>query len=81
MNAIEMRHVEKDYGQFQIKDLNLCLPSGYIMGLIGENGAGKSTTIKMILDLVRRITERSEYSEKNRRFSGIQQRRDRNRAG
>ena len=54
MNAIEMRHVEKDYGQFQIKDLNLCLPSGYIMGLIGENGAGKSTTIKMILDLVRK---------------------------
>ena len=36
MNAIEMRHVEKDYGQFQIKDLNLCLPSGYIMGLIGK---------------------------------------------
>ena len=46
MNAVEMRHVEKNYGQFQIRDLNLCLPSGYIMGLIGENGAGKSTTIK-----------------------------------
>lgn len=53
MNAVEMRHVEKNYGQFQIRDLNLCLPSGYIMGLIGENGAGKSTTIKMILNLIR----------------------------
>lgn len=54
MNAIELSHVEKSYGQFQLKDLNLCLPSGYIMGLIGENGAGKSTTIKMILDLVKK---------------------------
>lgn len=54
MNAIELSHVEKNYGQFQIRDLNLVLPSGYIMGLIGENGAGKSTTIKMILDLVKK---------------------------
>jgi len=32
--------------------LNLTLPSGCITGLIGENGAGKSTTIKLILDMI-----------------------------
>ncbi len=30
----------------------LLLPSGCIMGLVGENGAGKSTTIKLILDMI-----------------------------
>ena len=46
MNAIEMKHVSKTYGSFAIKDLNLTLPEGCIMGLVGENGAGKSTFLK-----------------------------------
>ena len=53
-NAIEVRHLSKDYGTFQLKDINLTLPGGSIMGLIGENGAGKSTTIKCILNLIHR---------------------------
>lgn len=53
MNAIELKNVTKKYKKFQLDSLNLTLPSGCIMGLIGENGAGKSTTIKLILDMIR----------------------------
>ena len=53
MNALEISHLTKDYGTFKLDDVSLTVPGGTIMGLIGENGAGKSTTIKCILDLVR----------------------------
>ena len=53
-NALEIKDVTKRYPGFTLGHLNLELPSGCIMGLIGENGAGKSTTIKLILDLVRK---------------------------
>lgn len=52
MNAIEIRDLCKTYPGFYLDHLNLTLPSGCIMGLIGENGAGKSTTIKLILDII-----------------------------
>ena len=52
MNAIEIRNVTKKYPGFSLENLNLTLPSGCILGLIGENGAGKSTTIKLILDMI-----------------------------
>ena len=54
MNALEIRNLTKDYGEFTLDNLNLTLPCGCIMGLIGENGAGKSTTIKLILDMIHR---------------------------
>ena len=54
MNALELRHVSKKFNGFALDDLNLTLPSGCVMGLIGENGAGKSTTIKLILDMIRK---------------------------
>ena len=54
MNALEIRGLTKDYGAFCLRNLNLTLPSGCILGLIGENGAGKSTTIKLILDMIRK---------------------------
>lgn len=50
MNAIEIKNLSKSFSDFRLDHLNLTLPSGCIMGLIGENGAGKSTTIKLILD-------------------------------
>lgn len=53
-NAIEIRHLTKDYGSFKLSDVSFCVPGGSIVGLIGENGAGKSTTIKCILNLIRR---------------------------
>ena len=47
MNAIEIRDLSKSYKDFNLEHLNLTLPGGCIMGLVGENGAGKSTTIKL----------------------------------
>ena len=52
MNALEIRDLTKNYPGFSLDHLNLTLPSGCIMGLVGENGAGKSTTIKLILDMI-----------------------------
>lgn len=52
--ALTLQHVSKSYGDFSLKDISLQLPAGCIMGFIGENGAGKSTTIKLILDLIAR---------------------------
>ena len=53
MNAIEIRNLTKRYVGFSLENLNLTLPSGCIMGLVGENGAGKSTTIRMLLGMAR----------------------------
>lgn len=52
MNALEIRGLSKAFSGFQLENLDLTLPSGCILGLIGENGAGKSTTIKLILDMI-----------------------------
>ena len=54
MNALELRGLTKHYKDFTLGPLDLTLPGGTICGLIGENGAGKSTTIKLILDMLQR---------------------------
>ena len=54
MNAIEIYNLSKTYDNFHLDNINLTLPGGCIMGLIGENGAGKSTIIKLILDIIER---------------------------
>lgn len=54
MNALEIKNLSKSYKGFKLDNLSLTLPMGCILGLIGENGAGKSTTIKLILDMVHR---------------------------
>ena len=53
MNAIELNHIQKSFGSFAIEDLNLTVPSGTICGLVGENGAGKSTTIRLLMNALR----------------------------
>jgi len=53
-NAIEINNLTKKYDEFTLNDINITLPKGCIMGFIGENGAGKSTTIKLILNLIHR---------------------------
>ena len=50
MNALEIHGLTKKRGEFALQGLELTLPAGCIMGLIGENGAGKSTTIRLILN-------------------------------
>ena len=52
--ACEVKNLTKNYKNFTLDHVSFSLPSGCIMGLIGENGAGKSTTIRLILDLIRR---------------------------
>lgn len=54
MNAIEIKALCKNYSRFRLDNINLTLPCGCIMGLIGENGAGKSTTIKLLLDIIKK---------------------------
>ena len=49
-NVLEIRELSKDYGDFVLDKVSFSLPRGVIMGLIGENGAGKSTTINCILN-------------------------------
>ncbi len=49
MNALEIINLTKRYPRFTLDHLNLPLPSGCIMGLVGENGAGKSTTSNLFL--------------------------------
>ena len=69
MNALEIRNLTKSFKDFRLDNLTLTLPSGCIMGLIGENGAGKSTTIKLILDIIHKdggsIKILGEDNEKN----------------
>lgn len=52
MNAIEIKDLNKSFPGFKLENLNLTLPCGYVLGLIGENGAGKTTIIKLILDMI-----------------------------
>lgn len=54
MNAIKIKGLEKHYEGFRLGSFDLTLPSGCIMGLVGENGAGKSTTIKLIMNAIGR---------------------------
>ncbi|MGN0474583.1 MAG: ABC transporter ATP-binding protein [Acutalibacteraceae bacterium] len=51
-NAIEIRNLSKNYNDFSLNIDSLNIPKGCIMGLVGSNGAGKSTMIKAILDLI-----------------------------
>ena len=53
MNAIELTHIHKSFPGFAIRDLSLAVPSGTICGLVGENGAGKSTTIRLLMNALR----------------------------
>ena len=53
-NILEIKNLSKKYEGFSLKGINLELPKGTIMGLIGENGAGKSTTIKLILNIIQK---------------------------
>ena len=51
-NAIEISKVTKRYDGFTLDNINFNVPVGSIMGFIGQNGAGKSTTIKAILNII-----------------------------
>ncbi len=53
-NAIEIKDLTKKYQLFTLDKVSFNVPGGAIVGLIGENGAGKSTTLKCLLNLIHR---------------------------
>lgn len=52
MNVLTVKGLCKTYPSFTLKEVSFALPQGTVMGFIGRNGAGKSTTLKSILGLV-----------------------------
>lgn len=50
--AIQVKNLTKTYKDFSLDSISLALPCGTVMGLVGENGAGKSTFINSILGIV-----------------------------
>lgn len=53
-SILEVNNLTKQYSEFKLDHVSFSIPKGTIMGLIGENGAGKSTTINAILDLIKK---------------------------
>lgn len=53
-NAIEISNLSKNYENFKLKDITFKVPEGSIVGIIGENGAGKTTIIKSILNIIKK---------------------------
>lgn len=53
MNLIEVKGLCKNFESFKLQDVSFSLEEGFIMGFIGRNGAGKSTTLKSILNLMK----------------------------
>ena len=66
-NILEVTNLNKKYQDFELKNINIKLPKGMIMGLIGENGAGKSTTIKSILNIINTESGEIKVFEKDNR--------------
>ncbi|MGN0407694.1 MAG: ABC transporter ATP-binding protein [Bacteroides sp.] len=54
MNALELRNVTKKYREFTFDNVTLELPQGCVLGLVGENGAGKTTMMKLILGSIKK---------------------------
>lgn len=54
MNVIEVRELHKSFGKVQaLRGLNLEVPQGKVLGFLGPNGSGKTTTIRILLGLLR----------------------------
>ncbi len=53
-NILSVKDLTKKYEGFTLNEVSFQLPKGCIMGLVGENGAGKTTIIKLILNLIKK---------------------------
>lgn len=52
MKVLEVENLVKKYSSFELKNVSFSIDEGHIAGLIGRNGAGKSTILKSILNLI-----------------------------
>jgi len=52
-NVVELKNVTKKFKDFSVNNIDLQVKQGFVTGFIGANGAGKSTTIKMMMNLLR----------------------------
>ena len=76
-NVLEVKNLTKKYKDAGIENINFNVPKGSIVGLIGRNGAGKTTIIKTILDITKKdsgeviILEDNTFSIKTRNDIGV----------
>jgi len=53
MELLEVKNLSKHYKSFDLKDISFTLPKGYIMGYVGANGSGKTTTLNLITGILK----------------------------
>lgn len=70
-NALEIKGLSKEYKDFRLDNVSFEVPSGSIVGLIGENGSGKTTIIKLILGMIKKNGGEITVLGKNKDISDI----------
>ena len=71
-NAIEIKNLTKRYDGFTLDNISFSVPKGSIMGFIGQNGAGKSTTINTILNIIKADSGEIRVFGKDTRTADVQ---------
>lgn len=61
MDALRVENLRKSFPGFQLMNVSFAVEQGHVMGLIGRNGAGKTTVLKSLLNLVHPDSGRIEY--------------------
>lgn len=75
-NAIEIKNLTKRYDGFTLDNISFSVPKGSIMGFIGQNGAGKSTTINTILNIIKADSGEIKVFGKDTRTADVQIKQD-----
>ena len=52
--VIEVEEVVKDYGDFKLDNISFQVEKGCICGFVGQNGSGKTTTIQLLMDVIKK---------------------------
>lgn len=52
MDILEVKNITKEFKNFTLQDIDFTLSAGYIMGYVGQNGSGKTTTLNLITHLL-----------------------------